>query len=64
MYQLFHVGEASPSMRRFKLDDHDEWGTKGRDRDYVFTLQKALGKMTPGDRNLLLQVVQKVAKRK
>jgi transcriptional regulator with XRE-family HTH domain len=64
MYQLFHIGEASPNMRRFELDDHDEWGAKGRDREYVSTLQKALGKMTPGDRNLLLHVVQKVAKRK
>ena len=64
MYQLFHMGEPSPNVRRFELDDHEEWGMKGRDREYVSTLQKALGKMTLGDRNLLMHVVQKVAKRK
>ena len=64
MYQLFHAGEASPDVRRSTPDDHDNWGMTGRDREYVSTLQKALGKMTPGDRNLLLHVMQKVAKRK
>jgi transcriptional regulator with XRE-family HTH domain len=67
MYQLFHAGEASPDVRRSTPDDqedHDNWGITGRDREYVSTLQKALGKMTPGNRNLLLHVLQKVAKRK
>jgi transcriptional regulator with XRE-family HTH domain len=64
MYQLFHAGEASADVRRSKPDDHDNWGMTGRHREYVSTLQKALGKMTPEDRNLLLHVLQKVAKRK
>jgi transcriptional regulator with XRE-family HTH domain len=67
MYQLFHTGEASADVRRSKRvdhDNHDNYGMTGRDREYVSTLQKALGKMTPGDRNLLLHVRQKVAKRK
>jgi transcriptional regulator with XRE-family HTH domain len=64
MYQLFHVGEAPSEVRRFEGEDHNGWGTTGRDRRYVFTLQKALAKMTPADRNLLLHVAQKVAKRK
>jgi transcriptional regulator with XRE-family HTH domain len=67
MYQLFHAGEASPEVRRSKPDDrdnHDNWGMTGRDREYVSTLQKALGKMTPEDQKLLLHMVQKVAKRK
>jgi transcriptional regulator with XRE-family HTH domain len=51
MYQLFHAGEASPDVRRSQMedhDDHDNWGMTGRDREYVSTLQKALGRMTPG----------------
>jgi hypothetical protein len=64
MYQLFHTGEASPDVRRSKLEEHDNWGMTGRDREYVSTLQKALAKMTPGDRKLLLHMAQKVAKRK
>jgi transcriptional regulator with XRE-family HTH domain len=67
MYQLFHAGEASSDVRGSKMedhDDHDNWGMTGRDREYVSILQKALGKMTPRDRNLLLHVMQKVAKRK
>jgi len=67
MYQLFHTGEASPDVRRSKLEDHDNhdnWGTTGRDREYVFKLQKVLSKMTPEDQKLLLHMAQKVAKRK
>ena len=67
MYQLFHTGEASSDVRRSKLDDHDnhdDWGMTGRDREYVFKLQKVLSKMTPEDQKLLLHMAQKVAKRK
>jgi transcriptional regulator with XRE-family HTH domain len=64
MYQLFHAGEASPNVRRSKLEDHDDWGTTGRNREFVSTLQKALARMTPGDQKLLLRMAQKVAKRK
>jgi transcriptional regulator with XRE-family HTH domain len=67
MYQLFHAGDASPDVRRSKLNDHDNhdnWGMTGRDRDYVSTLQKALSKMTPEDQKLLLHMVQKMTKRK
>jgi transcriptional regulator with XRE-family HTH domain len=67
MYQLFHTGEASSDVRRSKLDDHDNhdnWGMTGRDREYVFKLQKVLSKMTPEDQKLLLHMAQKVAKRK
>jgi transcriptional regulator with XRE-family HTH domain len=67
MYQLFHMGEASPDLRKSKLNDHDNhdnWGMTGRDRNYVSTLQKALSKMTPEDQKLLLRMVQKMTKRK
>jgi transcriptional regulator with XRE-family HTH domain len=64
MYQLFHMGEASPDVRKLKLKDDDDWGVTGRDGAYVSQLAKALSQMTPTDRNLLFAVVRKVAKRK
>ena len=67
MYQLFHAGEASSEVRGSKTeghDNHDNWGMTGRDREYVSTLQKAIGKMTPENQKLLLHMAQKVAKRK
>jgi transcriptional regulator with XRE-family HTH domain len=67
MYQLFHAGEASPDVRKSKMEDHDDrdnWGINGRDREYVSTLQKALSKMTSEDQKLLLHMVQKMTKRK
>jgi transcriptional regulator with XRE-family HTH domain len=67
MYQLFHTGEASSDVRSSRMedhDDHDNWGMTGRDREYVFKLQKVLSKMTPEDQKLLLHMAQKVAKRK
>jgi transcriptional regulator with XRE-family HTH domain len=67
MYQLFHTGEASSDVRSSRMedhDDHDNWGMTGRDREYVSTLQRALSKMTKEDQQLLLHMVQKVAKRK
>jgi transcriptional regulator with XRE-family HTH domain len=63
MYQLFHAGGIPPSVHKPKLEDHDTWGMTGRHREYVSMLQKALGRMTPADRNLLLQIARKVAKR-
>jgi hypothetical protein len=64
MYQLFHSGTASPDVRKFKPEDDNGWGATGRDRAYVSQLAKALGQMTPTDRNLLLAVARKVSKRK
>ena len=64
MYQLFHSRTASPDVRKFKPEDDDGWGAAGRDRAYVSQLAKALGEMTPTDRNLLAAVARKVSKRK
>jgi hypothetical protein len=46
-----------------KLDRREQWGDKGQDADYVTRLSKLLGKMTPEDRNLILHMAQRVAKR-
>jgi transcriptional regulator with XRE-family HTH domain len=64
MYQLFHAGEASPDVRKLKLEDEDDWGITGRDGAYVSQLAKALSQMTPADRNLIVAVARKVSKHK
>jgi transcriptional regulator with XRE-family HTH domain len=64
MYQLFHVGAASPDVRKLKLEDDDDWGATGRHRAYVSQLAKALGEMTAEDRTLLFAMARKVSKQK
>jgi transcriptional regulator with XRE-family HTH domain len=64
MYQLFHEGEASASVRSLKLPrDRDEWGSTGATADYLSKLRRLLAKMEPDDQNLLLHMAQKVARR-
>jgi transcriptional regulator with XRE-family HTH domain len=64
MYQLFHEGEAAASVRKLKLPrDNDEWGTVGATGDYFSKLRRLLAKMEPDQRNLLLHMAQKVARR-
>jgi transcriptional regulator with XRE-family HTH domain len=64
IYQLFHDGEATESVRKGKLSKNsDEWGSTGSDADYLSKLRKLLAKMEHDDQKLLLHVAQKVAKR-
>jgi transcriptional regulator with XRE-family HTH domain len=64
MYQLFHEGEASASLRKLKLPkDSDEWGSAGETPDYLSKLRRLLAKMGPDDQNLLLHMAQEVARR-
>jgi transcriptional regulator with XRE-family HTH domain len=64
MYQLFHDGEAEPSIRKLKLSkDSEEWGNKGNEADYLSKLRKLLAKMGPDDQKLILYMAQKVARR-
>jgi hypothetical protein len=63
MYQLFHEGAASESVRKLKLPrDNDEWGTMGATADYLYKLRRLLAKMEPNEQKLLLHVSQKVAR--
>jgi transcriptional regulator with XRE-family HTH domain len=64
MYQLFHSGEASPEVRKLKLEDDDDWGETGRDRVYVSQLLKALRQMKSVDRDLILAMARKVSKQR
>jgi transcriptional regulator with XRE-family HTH domain len=62
MYQLFHEGQAA-SVRGFKQpDDSEEWGSKGRDANYLVKLRRLLSKLNESDQKLLLHVAQKVSR--
>ena len=63
MYQLFHDGQAAASVRGFKHpDDGEEWGSKGRDADYLAKLCRLLPKLNEKDKKLLLHVAKKVSR--
>jgi transcriptional regulator with XRE-family HTH domain len=63
MYRLFHEGEAASSIRNLKLPTgSEEWGSKGKEADYLAKLHRLLAKMEPDDQKLLLHMAQKVAK--
>jgi transcriptional regulator with XRE-family HTH domain len=64
MYQLFHAGEASASVRKLNFPkDGDDWGSTGATADYFYKLRRLLEKMGPDNQKLLLHTAQKVAKR-
>jgi transcriptional regulator with XRE-family HTH domain len=64
IYQLFHDGEAAPSIRSLKIPkDNEEWGSKGSPADYLAKLRRLIAKMGPDDQKLLLHMAQKVARR-
>ena len=63
MYRLFHEGEAASSIRNLKLPTgSEEWGSKGKEADYLSKLRRLLAKMKPHDQKLLLHMAQKVAR--
>jgi len=63
MYQLFHDGQAAASVRGFKRpEDRDEWGSKGRDADYLSKLCGLLSRLKEKDKKLLLQVAKKLSR--
>ena len=63
MYRLFHDGEVGESIRKLKLPkDNGEWGSTGKEADYLSKLRRLLAKMEPDDQNLLMHMAQKVAR--
>ena len=57
MYRLFHDGEVGESIRKLKpATDTEEWGSKGKEADYLSKLRTLLAKMEPG------HMAQKVAR--
>jgi transcriptional regulator with XRE-family HTH domain len=64
MYRLFHKGEAASSIRSLKLPNgSEEWGSTGKQADYLSKLRRLLGRMGPDDRKLILHLTQKMARR-
>jgi hypothetical protein len=62
MYRLFHDGEAPASLRKLKPPKEDEFGSKGREADYLSKLRRLPAKMEPGDQKLLLHMAQKAGR--
>lgn len=63
IYQLFYDGEPPkvPGILKRSADD-DAWGSSGRDAAYLSKLRRLLARMDEGDRQLILRMVQKMAK--
>ena len=65
MYQLFYDGEEPPRMPAIThLDESHAWGLSGQSGRYLSKLRNALSRMGPEDRVLLMQMAQKVARRR
>ena len=62
MYRLFHDGEVGASIHKLKPAQDDEWGSRGKEVDYLSKLRRLLAKMEPDDQKLLLHLAQKVAR--
>jgi transcriptional regulator with XRE-family HTH domain len=64
MYALFYEGEEPPkppTISTRELPEH-AWGTTGKDAKYFEKLRRLLSKTDEEDRNLLLQLVQRMAR--
>jgi transcriptional regulator with XRE-family HTH domain len=64
MYELFYEGDQLPEVPKLNGVNSDLWGTSGRAGRYLSTLRKALSRRLPDDRKLLLEVTQRLARRK
>src|SRR5258708_2061726 len=64
LYRFFTDEEsvAKPKLLRLK-DDSSSWGTRGRERDELRKLAKALARMDEEDRKLLVSMAQGMARR-
>jgi transcriptional regulator with XRE-family HTH domain len=65
IYQFFYDGEESPEApKQLNTVNGDQWGTSGRAGRYFLKLRKALSRMRPDDRKLLLHVIERMTSRK
>jgi transcriptional regulator with XRE-family HTH domain len=60
IYQLFHDGTDVPNSAKARVigSDDTEWANSGRTAQYFQKLRKCLGKMSPQDRAILLQMTR------
>lgn len=64
MYQLFYEGEEPPKLPAISTAGRVTWGESGQSSRYLYKLRKALAKMRPEDRVLVMHLAQKVSNRK
>jgi transcriptional regulator with XRE-family HTH domain len=67
MYQLFYDGEEPPKLPNLlkrKTADDILWGSSGKDAHVLAKFRRLFSHMEEGDRNVLLFMAQKMAKRK
>jgi transcriptional regulator with XRE-family HTH domain len=66
LYQLFYAGEeppALPNLPKRKTSDDIAWGSSRKDARLLNQLRRQLGRMDKDDRQLLLFMAQKMARR-
>jgi transcriptional regulator with XRE-family HTH domain len=66
MYQLFYDGEEPPkppNLSTRESSDKDAWGGTGKDARYLSKLRRLLSKTGKENRKLLLDMVQRMARR-
>jgi transcriptional regulator with XRE-family HTH domain len=64
LYQLLYDGEHPPVLPTNGSRTGSQWGASGRSAHYLAKLGKALARMQPEDRNLLLDMTQRMLGRK
>jgi len=62
MYRLFHDGEVPAGLSKMKPPKDDEFGSKGKEAEYLSKLRMLLAKMKPNDQNFLLHMAQKASR--
>ena len=65
MYQLFYDGDQPQELPVVsRADKPVTWGDSGQTSRYLFKLRKALARMRPEDRALVMHMAKKVSDRK
>ncbi len=67
LYQLFYDGEEPPELPNLpkrKPADENDWGSSGKDARFLVKFRRLLGRVDQGDQKLLLDIAQKMARRK
>ncbi len=65
MYQLFYDGDEPPKLSTVnRSDETNTWGASGPASRYLLKLRRALVRMHPDDRAILMHLAKKVASRK
>jgi transcriptional regulator with XRE-family HTH domain len=63
LYQLFYEGKESSSLPPLKTEKSTLWGSEGKDADYLSQLRRSLSQTRERDRQLLLHMARKLARK-